>query len=75
MDQRYWVTMMEIGLFLAMAGAGLYAYFSDTETSIGNVFIAEMLVEFERHALLFEVEDMTPEDSETGWDINSSQKV
>ena len=31
---------MTIGLVSMLAGAGLYAYFSDTETSVGNVFTA-----------------------------------
>jgi predicted ribosomally synthesized peptide with SipW-like signal peptide len=32
--------MMLIGIAAMLAGAGLYAYFSDTETSTGNVFSA-----------------------------------
>jgi len=32
--------MMVIGLVAALAGAGIYAYFSDTETSTGNTFTA-----------------------------------
>jgi len=32
-----------IGLVATMAGAGLYAYFSDTETSTGNIFTAGTL--------------------------------
>ena len=35
--------MMVIGLVAAFAGAGLYAYFSDTETSTGNTFSAGTL--------------------------------
>ena len=34
---------MVIGLVAALVGAGLYAYFSDTETSSGNIFTAGTL--------------------------------
>jgi predicted ribosomally synthesized peptide with SipW-like signal peptide len=40
MDKKILVSMMVIGLVAALAGAGLYAYFSDTETSKGNKFTA-----------------------------------
>jgi len=40
MDKKILVSMMLIGLVSALAGAGLYAYFSDTETSEDNIFSA-----------------------------------
>jgi predicted ribosomally synthesized peptide with SipW-like signal peptide len=43
MDKKILVSMMVIGLVAALAGAGLYAYFSDTETSTGNTFTAGTL--------------------------------
>ena len=43
MDKKILVSMMVIGLVAAFAGAGLYAYFSDTETSTGNKFSAGTL--------------------------------
>jgi predicted ribosomally synthesized peptide with SipW-like signal peptide len=43
MDKKILVSMMVIGLVAALAGAGLYAYFSDTETSSGNTFTAGTL--------------------------------
>ena len=43
MDKKILVSMMVIGLVAAFAGAGLYAYFSDTETSTGNTFQAGTL--------------------------------
>jgi predicted ribosomally synthesized peptide with SipW-like signal peptide len=43
MDKKILVSVMVIGLVSALAGAGLYAYFSDTETSTGNTFQAGTL--------------------------------
>jgi predicted ribosomally synthesized peptide with SipW-like signal peptide len=43
MQKKILVSMMVIGLVATLAGAGLYAYFSDTETSTGNVFTAGTL--------------------------------
>jgi predicted ribosomally synthesized peptide with SipW-like signal peptide len=43
MDKKILVSMMVIGLVATLAGAGLYAYFSDTETSSGNYFRAGTL--------------------------------
>jgi predicted ribosomally synthesized peptide with SipW-like signal peptide len=43
MDKKILVSMMVIGLVAALAGAGLYALFSDTETSTGNTFSAGTL--------------------------------
>jgi predicted ribosomally synthesized peptide with SipW-like signal peptide len=43
MDKKILVSMMVIGLVATLAGAGLYAYFSDTETSTNNVFQAGIL--------------------------------
>jgi predicted ribosomally synthesized peptide with SipW-like signal peptide len=43
MQKKILVSMMVIGLVAALAGAGLYAYFSDTETSSGNTFTAGTL--------------------------------
>jgi predicted ribosomally synthesized peptide with SipW-like signal peptide len=38
MDTKMLTAILVIGLVATMAGAGLYAYFSDTETSKGNTF-------------------------------------
>jgi predicted ribosomally synthesized peptide with SipW-like signal peptide len=43
MDKKILVSMMLVGLVAALAGAGLYALFSDTETSSGNSFSAGTL--------------------------------
>ena len=43
MDKKILVSMMVIGLVATLAGAGLYAYFSDTETSTSNTFTAGTL--------------------------------
>jgi predicted ribosomally synthesized peptide with SipW-like signal peptide len=43
MDKKILVSVMVIGLVAALAGAGLYAYFSDTETSSNNTFTAGTL--------------------------------
>jgi predicted ribosomally synthesized peptide with SipW-like signal peptide len=43
MDKKIMVSMMVIGLVAALAGAGLHALFSDTETSRGNKFTAATL--------------------------------
>jgi predicted ribosomally synthesized peptide with SipW-like signal peptide len=40
MNKKILLGIMTIGLVSMLAGAGLYAYFSDTETSVGNVFTA-----------------------------------
>ncbi|MCD6240801.1 hypothetical protein J7K27_04675 [Candidatus Bathyarchaeota archaeon] len=40
MDKKVLVSMLVIGLVSALAGAGIYAYFSDTATSSNNVFTA-----------------------------------
>ncbi len=43
MDKKALVAFLIIGLVATMAGAGIYAYFSDTETSSGNTFTAATL--------------------------------
>jgi predicted ribosomally synthesized peptide with SipW-like signal peptide len=43
MDKKILLSLMVIGLVAALAGAGLYAIFSDTETSTGNTFTAGTL--------------------------------
>lgn len=43
MDKKILASMMVIGLVATLAGAGLYAYFSDTETSSENTFTAGTL--------------------------------
>jgi len=43
MDKKILVSMMVIGLVATLAGAGLYAYFSDTETTTENKFQAGTL--------------------------------
>jgi predicted ribosomally synthesized peptide with SipW-like signal peptide len=43
MDKKILVSVMVIGLVAALAGAGLYAYFNDTETSSNNTFTAGTL--------------------------------
>jgi len=43
MDKKILVSMILVGLVAALAGAGLYAYFSDTEKSTGNTFTAGTL--------------------------------
>jgi predicted ribosomally synthesized peptide with SipW-like signal peptide len=43
MNKKILVSMMVIGLVAALAGAGLYAYFSDTEKSEGNTFTAGVI--------------------------------
>jgi predicted ribosomally synthesized peptide with SipW-like signal peptide len=43
MDKKILVSVMVIGLVATLAGAGLHAYFSDTETSSGNTFTAGTL--------------------------------
>jgi len=40
MNKKILLGIMTIGLVAMLAGTGLYAYFSDTETSVGNVFTA-----------------------------------
>ena len=40
MDRKILLGIMMIGLVATLAGAGLYAYFSDTETSTSNTFTA-----------------------------------
>lgn len=39
-DRRILTAVFVVGLVATIAGAGLYAYFSDTETSTGNIFTA-----------------------------------
>jgi predicted ribosomally synthesized peptide with SipW-like signal peptide len=43
MNKKILVSMMVIGLVATLAGAGLHAYFSDTEKSEGNTFTAGTL--------------------------------
>lgn len=43
MDKKILVSMMVIGLVATLAGAGMYAYFNDTETSKGNILTAGTL--------------------------------
>ena len=40
MDRKILLGILMIGLVAALAGAGIFAYFSDTETSTGNVIVA-----------------------------------
>lgn len=40
LNKKILLGILMIGLISALAGAGVYAYFSDTETSTGNVFTA-----------------------------------
>jgi predicted ribosomally synthesized peptide with SipW-like signal peptide len=40
LNKKILLGMLMIGLISALAGAGVYSYFSDTETSTGNVFTA-----------------------------------
>jgi predicted ribosomally synthesized peptide with SipW-like signal peptide len=69
MDKKILVSMMVIGLVAALAGAGLYAYFSDTETSSGNTFTAGTLdlkvdgKDDPEVPVYFEVSDVKPGDS------------
>jgi len=43
MDRKILTAVFVVGLVATMAGAGIYAYFSDTETSTGNIFTAGTL--------------------------------
>jgi predicted ribosomally synthesized peptide with SipW-like signal peptide len=43
MDRKIPIGFLIVGLVAALAAAGLYAYFSDTETSSGNTFTAGTL--------------------------------
>ncbi len=43
MDAKMLTAILVAGLVATMAGAGIYAYFSDTETSSGNTFTAGTL--------------------------------
>jgi len=43
MDRKVLAAFLVVGLVAIMAGAGLYALFSDTETSTGNIFTAGTL--------------------------------
>jgi predicted ribosomally synthesized peptide with SipW-like signal peptide len=43
MDKKALAAFLIIGLVATITGAGLYAYFSDTETSTGNTFTAGTL--------------------------------
>lgn len=43
MDRKILTAVFVIGLVATMAGAGIYAYFSDTETSSDNVFTAGVM--------------------------------
>lgn len=69
MDKKILVSMMLIGLVAALAGAGLYAYFSDTETSSNNTFSTGTLdLKVDGYddpyvPVYFEVEDVKPGDS------------
>jgi predicted ribosomally synthesized peptide with SipW-like signal peptide len=71
MDKKILVSMMVIGLVAALAGAGLYALFSDTETSSGNYFSAGTLdlkvdgKEDPDVPVYFELKDVKPGDSDS----------
>lgn len=43
MDTKILTAVFVVGLVATMAGAGIYAYFSDTETSSDNVFTAGIM--------------------------------
>jgi predicted ribosomally synthesized peptide with SipW-like signal peptide len=43
MDTKILTAILVVGLVATMAGAGIYAYFSDTEMSSGNVFTAGVM--------------------------------
>jgi predicted ribosomally synthesized peptide with SipW-like signal peptide len=40
MDTKMLAAIFIVGLVATIAGAGIYAYFSDTESSTGNTFTA-----------------------------------
>jgi predicted ribosomally synthesized peptide with SipW-like signal peptide len=68
MDKKILVSVMVIGLVAALAGAGLYAYFNDTETSSNNTFSAgtlDLKVDGKDNTLgaYFSVSDVKPGDS------------
>jgi len=43
MKKKLLISLMSIAVVVALAGVGVYAYFSDTETSTGNTFTAGTL--------------------------------
>jgi predicted ribosomally synthesized peptide with SipW-like signal peptide len=69
MDRKILTAFFVIGLVATMAGAGLYAYFSDTETSRGNTFTVDIGPDLElgpcgtQPYLPFNVADIKPGDS------------
>jgi len=62
-------SLLMIGMVAAMAGAGTFAYFTDTETSTGNVFTAgtlDLVVNEENPVSShFELENVQPSDNAT----------
>jgi len=64
MKKEILFSILTIGIFASLIGAGTFAYFSDTETSIGNKFTAgtiEISVNGQDHWIeTFSLEDMKP---------------
>jgi spore coat-associated protein N len=70
------VSLMTIVLVCALVGGGVYAYFSDIETSTGNIFTAGTLDlnldGVNTNVVKFTVGDVKPGDSDTGtWDVTN----
>jgi spore coat-associated protein N len=70
------VSFMTIALVSALIGGGIYAYFSDIETSTGNVFTAGTLDlnldDDNINVVKFTVDDVTPGDSSGGtWKVSN----
>jgi predicted ribosomally synthesized peptide with SipW-like signal peptide len=70
------VSLMTIVLVFALVGGGVYAYFSDIETSTGNTFTAGTLDlnldGVNANVVKFTVANVTPGDSDTGtWDVTN----
>jgi len=65
MDRKVLTAVFVVGLVATMAGAGIYAYFSDTGTSTGNVFTAGTLdiTMTETASWAFPLTNMKPGDS------------
>jgi len=68
------VSLMTIALMSALIGGGIYAYFSDTETSTGNTFTAGTLDlnldGVNTNVVKFTVDDVKPGDSSGGtWTV------
>jgi predicted ribosomally synthesized peptide with SipW-like signal peptide len=64
------IALLGVLLVAALAGAGTFAYFSDTETSTGNTFTAGTLdlVVGGGTSLPFEFENIAPGDTDTDYD-------